>query len=125
MFNSQTPFDFNIKQDLNGYLIEYSNLMEISQSGPEVGDLIINGKKVTSEYPFGGPCIIDTDSLYVPVFIRKFMSSGFKVCRLNLKTFEKEYIGKKRNLILLEGIMDGRIWFFENIEQTQKSSFAI
>ena len=46
----ENPIQFDLKKKVGDVEILYSDLMEISQGGPEVGNLLINEKKVKGQY---------------------------------------------------------------------------
>lgn len=66
----ENPIQFETKKKIRDIEIIYSNLMEISQGGPEIGNLSINGQMVQGLY--GGPAVSKDDYLYLPAYIKKF-----------------------------------------------------
>ncbi len=117
MIQFENPIQFNIKKKIGNNEIVYSKLIEISQGGPEIGTMCINGKQIES-YRFGGPFLSDNEYLFAPVFIRKFLGSGFKLAKINLQTLEVKIIGKTKNLIFLDKIENGQVYFFEDSDKT-------
>jgi hypothetical protein len=124
MRNFETPIQFDIKKNINGKEITYTELMEICQGGPEIGDLNIDGVKIEN-YRFGGPLLFDNDNLFIPVYIKKIFSTGFKIAKINLKTLEIEIFGKMKDIIFLDKIENKKIAFFEDIEKNTKHEMSI
>lgn len=116
MSRFEDPIQFDIKKKIGDVDIAYSDLMEISQGGPEVGSLSINGKIVEGRY--GGPAICKDEYVYVPAHVKKFLGTGFKLARINANTLEVEYLSKIKDLIFLDKIEGNRIYFFEDMSKT-------
>ena len=113
----EDPIQFNQQKESGGVKVNYSNLMEITQGGPEIGDLHINGKLIDG-YRFGGPCIIDGGFVFAPIFVKKLLGNGFKLSKINAATLEITVLGKSKDLIYLDKIEDGKVHFFENVDKT-------
>ena len=116
MSRFENPIQFDIKKKVGDVEIIYSHLMEISQGGPEVGSLSINGKTVEGRY--GGPAICKDEYVYIPAHVKKFLRTGFKLTRINVNTLEVEQLSKTQDLIFLDKIDGNRIYFFEDISKT-------
>lgn len=112
----EDPIQFEINKMEGAIEIVYSNLMEICQGGPEVGNLSINGKTVDGN--FGGPAIFHEQYIYIPVYIKKNFRTGFKLARINTETFDIEHLGKIKDLIFLNKVEGNRIYFFEDLNKT-------
>ena len=114
----EDPVQFLAYKELNNIRVTYSNLVEICQGGPEVGDLSINGK-IIDGFRFGGPCILDGEFIYIPVYIRRFFfGTGFKLAKIHASTLQMHFLSKMKDLIHLYKIQDGKIYFFEGINTT-------
>lgn len=116
MSKFENPMQFDIKKKSDGIEIVYSNLMEICQGGPEIGTISINGNPIQN-YRFGGPCLHQEDYIYAPAYVRKFLGTGFKLSKINCQTLNVELLGKTKDLIFLDKIVDNRIYFFEDIDK--------
>lgn len=112
----EDPIQFDIKKKVGDIEIIYSCLLEISQGGPVVGNISINGKMVQGLY--GGPPLFKDDYIYIPSFGKKFLGTGFKLARINTTTLEVEHLSKTKDLIFLDKIERNRIYFFEDINKT-------
>ncbi len=112
----EDPMQFDIKKKIGNVEVEYSGLMEICQGGPEVGHVSINGKLM--EGRFGGPALLHDDDIYLPVYLKKFLGTGFKLVKINAVTFKCEIFGGLKKLIFLDRIEAGRIYFFEDMNKT-------
>lgn len=81
----EDPIQFDIKKKIGDIEIVYSDLMEFSQGGPEVGKISINGNMVNGR--FGGPALAKADYVYLPAYVTKFLGTGFKLARINTGRF--------------------------------------
>jgi hypothetical protein len=123
MNNFDTPWDFQITMNLNGYGIEYQNLTEISQGGPVVGTLYINSTVVDfGSSKFGGPLLFENPYIYIPTFVQKIYSTGFRLCKIELNSLKIELIGGIKELIFLSHIKDGYIILYEDAGKTKSTS---
>lgn len=116
MKSYDTPTEFNESFKIGDVKIKFSNLSEISQGGPVIGNLTINGKLMEGYY--GGPTIYNDGYLYLPVYVRKFFGTGFKLSRINIVSFTLEYLSTTKDLIFLDKIEKDRIYFFEDMNKT-------
>ncbi len=113
MTANEDPADFETSIRIGDVEITYSNLMEISQGGPVVGDLSVNGEKLKGRY--GGPLLYKDHCIYVPVQVRKFLGTGFKLAKVDVVDNVSQLTGKFEYLIFLDKIADGCIYFFKDI----------
>ena len=123
MSRFEDPIQFDVKKKVGNGEIVYFDLMEISQGGPQVGSLSINGKIVEGRY--GGPIIYDDRYVYAPAHVKKFLGTGFKLSRINMTTLGVEYLSKIKDLIFLDKLEDNRIYFFEDISKTIQRHFDL
>ena len=115
----ETTTDFPIKKIINSnILIEYSNLREIVQGGPEIGNLSINGNKLSNDF-FGGPYLFDENYLYIPKYIKRFFNTGFVVCKIKFEDLKTEIISQQRNLFYLHKLEDNRICYYEDVSKNR------
>ena len=115
MNNFEDPIDFSLEKKFHDIEIEYSEVMEISQGGPVVGNLSVNGKRVKGRY--GGPMICTSEYLYAPILVSKFLGSGFKLAKINVGTLEVSQLGKTKDLIYLDKLGENRIFYFEDLDR--------
>lgn len=120
----ETPITFTTKKSHDGFQIEYQQLMEVCQGGPEVGVCFVNGIEIEGRR-FGGPFIIKDGVAYLPEFQRKFIKSGFLLATIDLRTKKVKNIGKMKPLIFIDQIENGILYFFEDLKQTKKASVKI
>jgi len=120
----EDPIQFNLKKSFDGVEIHYSNLMEISQGGPEIGDLSVNGTLIKG-YRFGGPCILNDEYVFVPVYVKKFFGTSFKLSKINIRSLEVTLLGKSKDLIFLDKIENGKVFFFEDFNKTISRYYKI
>lgn len=121
----ETPIEIIKSRKVEDISIEYFNLMEISQGGPEVGRLLVNGELVSKTLLFGGPLIFNKGIIYLPVFIRRLCVSGFKICKINSRTLEIEFLGKLKNLIFLDRVEDNKVYYFEDLNKAKLYSLYV
>ena len=121
----ETPVNFDVSKNIEGTEVEYSELMEVGQGGPEVGKLSVNKSEIKYEYPFGGPFLIKNGYLYVPVFIRSFFRSGFKLAKIDIRSHDVELIGTTLGLIFLSKIEDGKVYFYEDLDKKKSSYYDL
>lgn len=117
MKNFNDPTQFNAITIFDDIEVQYSDLMELNQGGPEIGILQINSKKIFP-YRFGGPCLYCKGFVFAPVYVRKILKSGFKLARINVQTLEVDILGKIKDLIFLEKIENNKIYYFQDINKT-------
>ncbi|AYL97688.1 hypothetical protein [Mucilaginibacter celer] len=122
--NFQTPGDFNVDLLVNNKKIVYHNCHEISQGGPVIGELSIDGHFIPNQL-FGGPLLIQKQLIYVPVFVKRFLGNGFKLAVIDTDTFSVTINGNFRSLIFLDKIENGRIYFFEHVEKKRYNSYLL
>ena len=123
MNNNENPIYFDTTKIMEGIKLTYSDLTEISQGGPQVGSMAINGKAVPGY--FGGPGLYGNGYVYVPAYVQKVLGWGFKLSRISVSTLKVDYLGKTRNLIFLDEIEDNRVYFFEDLAKTRRNSFQL
>jgi hypothetical protein len=124
MNNYETPIDFLIEKDFDTYKLKYFNLKEVCQGGPEIGNIIINGDVFSSSF-FGGPVLNDGVILYIPIFVKRFFTSGFKICKINMETLKNETIGETKNIVYLDKIENGIIYFFEDLNRNKRLFYKL
>jgi hypothetical protein len=124
MFYSD-PTSLQPKNSLDGYDVEYRGLMELCQGGPEVGDLFVNGRHIGGDSRFGGPLIHHAGAIYVPVFTKSFFSSGFTLARVELASGKVSLIGKRRNLIYLDRIENGIVYYYTDMQKFHLETLSI
>lgn len=91
----EDPFNFRYDLDVNDNVhIKYHSFVEVTQGGPEIGIISINGINVSNKR-FGGPFLYDEKCIYVPCFVKTIFSSGFKLCKIKLKNLEVKEISSK------------------------------
>jgi hypothetical protein len=117
------PIYFQEKKSVCGIDVEYIELSEICQGGPAIGKLKINGKIVDEHLLFGGPFLIEGMFIFIPVFTKKYLRSGFKLCRINIYTKNYKILDSIRDLIFLYSIENNRILFFEDLKKTMANFY--
>lgn len=124
MIFNQSPINFQTTIEIENIKIEYSRLMEICQGGPEIGDLSIN-ESIIPYYRFGGPLLFDNGSIYAPIFIKRFCIAKFKLSIINVHTQKIRLIGKYHNIMHLDKIDNGKIYFFADLAQSLYDYYEI
>lgn len=124
IFPYETPISFNYSKSLDGVNIVYHNLIEISQGGPEIGTIKINDMPI-KEYKFGGPCLIDKNIVYLPVFAKKFLGFGFRIAKINTNNMQIEIRGDIQDLIFLNRVEENYIYYFEDLNKEKIKKIEI
>lgn len=123
----EDPLNFKSKVIIhNGkYHITYHSFTEITQGGPEIGILSINGNDIQNK-KFGGPILFDTENIYAPCFVKNFFSVGFRLCEINLETLEaKEVSSKIYPIIDLIDVTEKGISFYKSLYSNDIITFQI
>jgi len=113
----ENPIQFELNKNLENDEVQYSNIIEIAQGGPEIGLLSVNGK-ILEGYLFGGPCIFNNDYIFAPLYIKSFFSSGFKLAQIEIKSRQVTKLGKCKDLIYLDKVKNNKVYFFEDLDKT-------
>lgn len=108
------PMDFAEKLELEEFILRYKNLREISQGGPMLGELYLNGKRLFRDKECGGPSIIMQDILIVPVYIRSFFQAGFKLGMVNMRNKKQKVFGKMEDYIHLKKDDKGNVFYYSD-----------
>lgn len=120
-----TPWSLQLRYAMDGHSIEYRNVMELCQGGPEVGNLFVDGKPVSPEARFGGPLLVDDLKVYLPVFDKSFFYSGFRLAQVDLLSGSVDRLGKRKKLIFLDRITDGVIYYFTDMEKVSLEAYSL
>ncbi|WP_143165112.1 hypothetical protein [Chryseolinea serpens] len=117
------PTNFPDKYAVEGHTVQYSNFIEIVQGGPEVANLIIDGKMLGGkEDYFGGPPVFFKNYMFVPLLKKSFLRRYFKICVINLTHPSIAEIGDKEVLVLLSRVDETTVFFFEDLSNTKLKS---
>jgi hypothetical protein len=111
-----SPANFLTKYSEGGHSIQYSDFTEITEGGPEVGLVLIDGRNLgpKGNY-FGGPPIFLKNYLFIPQLIKSSLGKHFKLCVVDLNDCSIREIGEKEELILLSKVNDNSVFFFKDI----------
>jgi len=125
-FSLSTPTDFILSIELDGISVQYLNVTEICQGGPQVGTLCINNKLIP-EVKFGGPFIIANKVIYVPMqWINGWGSIGFRLAiidTIDLKVYVTR--GKSAPLIFLDRIEGNEAFYYRDMEKKHLDSYDL
>jgi hypothetical protein len=115
------PRYFNYK----GVNIRLEMHNEIGQGGPEIGVLLINGINQFPGYFFGSSLIMAENYIYIPVFVKAFIGTGFKIGRVSINSFSVTLFGKKEGIIILASVEDNTVFYFNSIKRQKIKSIKI
>ena len=121
--NLETPSDFLSNKQNNKHTVLYTNLRELVQGGPEVGNININGWQLSANY--GGPCLIYKDFLFVPEYQKKLFNTGFKLVAIDINKKQIKYLTPLKNLIYLIKIEDNKLYYSTNLNIINLESIII
>lgn len=123
--STESPFCFRATRQCGSHCVEYRDLLEACQGGIELGHLHVDGRPVGKKRKFSAPPLISDGYLYVPMDNRGWFSSGFVLCRINLRTHECEKIGRPQGFMWLHKKEGNRIYFFQDMAQTKEGCIEI
>lgn len=95
--------------------IKYQDLLEICQGGPLTGYIFVNGQKI-KEHRFGGPLLITSEHIYIPLYIRGFFRSGFKIARIDSCNMEISIFGSLEDIIIINRIENEYVYYFDDMK---------
>ena len=125
IFGIENPIEFSSEKAVGNYKVSYRNLREIAQGSPLVGNLYINERCFSENLLFGGPFLFCFESITIPLFVRKFCVAGFRLCKINLNTFEYDLYGKVKSLIFLDSIKNNEVTYFLDLNRAKSESLII
>ncbi len=108
---SDTPWIFPLQSKIGGHTIRYDGLTEFAQGSPLIGSLTIDDKQIGKDELFGAPFLLDENYLYIPKYVRRFWTSGFILCKVDIRTGQIDNKSKLKPLIYLHGIIDGKVLY--------------
>lgn len=119
-----SPIDFQLNYTVKNTFITYSNLVELGQSGIQIGKISIDNYKI-NDFDFGGPLLYTDNYLFVPMYKRNFFKSGFQLAVINLNNYKIFTIGDVKSLVWLDSIDDNKVYFYEDIMKEKRSYYEI
>ena len=125
IFGVENPIEFASEKTLENYRVSYKSLREIAQGSPMVGKLYINERCFNENLLFGGPFLFSFESIIIPLFVRKFCVAGFRLCKIDLNTFEYDLYGKVKSLIFLDSIKNNEVTYFLDLNKAKSESLII
>ena len=117
--------DFALGYEFNGHRIQYEGITEVSQGGPAIGKLFIDGNDPFPENYFSGPLLFDGQLLFAPLLNKTLFETRFSICTINLNTLRMQIVGPKNILILLEKVENKKIYYFTNREHTKRRNIPL
>lgn len=118
------PYGFPLKWQFNGSYIAYENIKEISQGGPEIATLKINGVLIDGLY--GGPPLFFKESIYVPLMKKNFWGKiQFVVAKIRLNDLKTICFNNPERLILLDKIENNKLFYFTNLDCNKTLSISL
>lgn len=118
--NIQSPTDFDVKTMVGKVTVAYKNLLEIEEGSPLVGLLLINGKFINN-YLFSGPFLFEEQCLYVPAYVKKETGWGFRLAKVDVVQLTVKVLTDAKDLVFLDKIENGRVYYFEDLYKTKSS----
>jgi len=119
----QRPDDFDTQIHTSRLSIEYTNLLEISQGGPILGNIAVNG--VSLEGRFGGPTWIDGSIVYIPKTEKSLFGTYFRLMKLDMDSMIRTEIGELHHMIWIEKVYDGKIYFYDSMDKSLSLSYHL
>lgn len=111
-----TAVNYPSKYKFKDNLLEYRDLNEMAQGGPEIGKLFLNNEMILNNEYFSGPLIFqeNLNKIIVPILYRSFFYTKFKIAIIDLSTKECIVLNKKEDLILLKSVSSERVISYYN-----------
>ena len=122
---SYSPWNFNFCDEIDGFKIEYKNIIEFSQGSPLIGNLYVNNKELFKNKFFSSPYLYFERYLYIPMFIKRFCLSGFIITKINLDTLEIHYISKIESLIYIDCMYSSKLIYYADINKEEKKEILL
>lgn len=119
------PFNFKVDFDVSGQSVSYYNLMEICQGGIEIGSLMIDDSPVFGGHRFAGPARVFEGKMYIPMYVKTFFKRGFRIVEIDIGVRKMREIGKVEDLIFIERVEGGKVYWYGDLDKTQKFSIDI
>jgi hypothetical protein len=121
----ENPIQFTTIKNIQNHRIEYTNLTEICQGGPEIGRVAINGLPMGNHY-FGGPYLVHDDFVYLPLVSSRFLSGrGFRLARVNINTNKMEIFKPFYRILFLKEVVNNKVIFYTDIHGINLTSFGL
>lgn len=108
------PTNFPAHYSVEGHVVEYRDLREMAQGGPEVGKLFVDGHVVGKDYEFGGPLIEHHGSVLLPIY----RSGYFYLTQVDLDERVAKVIGPAERLVLVASVFDGAVRYYNDLANT-------
>jgi hypothetical protein len=120
-----SPINFEYVLRHNSHEIKYDHFREISQGGPVVGNLFIDGKPIGKDHLFGGPALFSDRFMFCPKLQIRFFRRGFRISMIDLDSLRVTVWGPVLDLILLSRLDKEKIEFFSDLENTEKMNASL
>ncbi len=120
----ESPLEFEIKKIVNNYEFSYDGLTELCQGGPEIGLLYKNGNLISNQR-FGGPFIFTNEYIFIPVYVKTILKSGFKLAKINIEDLSINEISSIKEIIFIDRIDKNRLYYFEDLNQQKLNYFDV
>ena len=118
------PYLFPLNYNFNGISVKYTNLVELGQSGIQIGKISLDNYTIQN-YDFGGPLIFKDNYIFLPLYKRSFFKSGFILAFINTKNYKVYTMESIKPLIWLDLIEENKIFFYEDIEKIKRTSYNL
>lgn len=104
--------------------VELSDLLEICQGGPYVGNLAIDGIGFGSRR-FLNKFVETEDSVFVSEFTRGFFKSGFRLLRVKRNDMSETVLIKNGEYIEPTSLSNGKLFYRENTFSDSERSLEL
>ena len=116
-----SPLNFSAKYKFKDTQVEYVDLSEIIQGGPEIGKLFIDKQPFLKDEYFGGPMLYygKNHSIILPIHASTFLNYGFKIIVIDLISRKYKMSSKKEKIILFKSIKNNVLEYYSDLENTK------
>jgi hypothetical protein len=122
------PVDNPLEYKYNSHTIQFTEVHELVQGGPETGNLIIDNFKLDKKLRFGTNICFYDEYIIVPRYKWSwglFKSGNFKLCLVSLREKKMIEFGKVETLIMPKDVRDKIVFYYTDLDNVNLSSVSI
>lgn len=115
------PVDNPLRYEFNNIIVEFINVHELSQGGPETGNLIINGFGFDKKLRFGTTILFYKQFLILPRYKwswELFKNGNFKLCMIEINSKSILEFGKVEILLMPKEVKEENVLYYTDLNNT-------
>lgn len=110
MMNLESVTDFKTEVISKNFKLQYLNLFEIVQGGPEIGQISIDDYLIKNVF-FGGPILYNEYYIFIPMYVKGVLKRGFRLVKIDVKSKKITKVSGIENLIVLNKIDESFVYY--------------